>query len=387
MLSPPVKKRKIVAPQSQSASASFQSLPDDLILSIVARVPRLYHRTVSLVCKSFRSLLVSPELYKARSVSGHTESCLYLSIACYPDYRMFTLCRKPDQTLTTSEEEEKKKSNGYYLAPVPDPDSHPVYFSSLVTVGSDIYNIAGSHASSNVSILDCRSNTWREAPRLGVELTSVSASVLDRKIFVVGMYADDEESESKNDFFEVLDTETHTWDPQPFNCSETKDKFLNCRTAFIDGKFLVKPWIHRGVVAYNSKESRWEPVQTKMAMSMFNDSYCQIHNVIYLAFDGRIRWYDDALNCWGDVQGLLELGNIPHGPSCVRLADYRGNIAVFWFRYLPDNDDYKWKMIWCAEIALERRTSWEIWGKVLWFDPVLTVPADYEFVKALAATV
>ncbi|CAL9219872.1 unnamed protein product [Arabidopsis halleri] len=384
MSSPPEKKRKTAATTPQSQPTSIQSLPDALVLSIVARVPRLYHQTLSLVCKSFRSLLVSPELFKARSLSGHIESCLYLCIGCDTDYRMFTLCRKPDQTLTS--EEEKKKSNGYALAPVPDPDSHPAYFTSLVAVGSDIYNIAGSHGSSRVSILDCRSNTWREAQSLGVELTSVSATVIDRKIYVVGRYTDDE-SIFKKDFFEVLDTKTQTWDPQPFNCSETQDKFFSCRTAFIDGKFLVMPFTRGGVVAYNSKETRWDPVQTKMACIVLKDSHCQIENVMYCSIDGRIRWYDTQVSSWRLVKGLLELGSFPCGPFCVKLADYRGNIAVFWVKNFPDEDKDQRKMILCAEIALERRTSFEIWGKVLWFDHVLTVPTDYELIKALAATV
>ncbi|EFH38772.1 hypothetical protein ARALYDRAFT_920609 [Arabidopsis lyrata subsp. lyrata] len=175
--------------------------------------------------------------------------------------------------------------------------------------------------------------------------------------------------------------------PMPFNCSETQDKFFSCRTAFIDGKFLVMPFARRGVIAYNSKESRWDPVQTKMACIMLKDSHCQIGNVMYCSVDGRIRWYDTEVSSWRLVKGLLELGNFPCGPFCVKLADCRGNLAVFWVKSFPDEGDDQRKMILCAEIALERRTSFEIWGKVLWFDHVLTVPADYQLIKALAATV
>ncbi|CDY29974.1 BnaC01g40340D [Brassica napus] len=52
-------------------------LPYDLVLMIVARVPVLYYRTLSLVSKSFRSMVASPELYKVRSLLGLTETCLY----------------------------------------------------------------------------------------------------------------------------------------------------------------------------------------------------------------------------------------------------------------------------------------------------------------------
>ena len=43
---------------------SSPSLPYDLVLMVVARVPRVYYRTLSLVSKSFRSMVASPELYK-----------------------------------------------------------------------------------------------------------------------------------------------------------------------------------------------------------------------------------------------------------------------------------------------------------------------------------
>ncbi|KAF3504740.1 hypothetical protein F2Q69_00040250 [Brassica cretica] len=55
----------------------------------------------------------------------------------------------------------------------------------LVAVGSDIYNIA-THLRGGVSILDCISNTWCKAPSMPVELESLSAEVLDRKIYVLG---------------------------------------------------------------------------------------------------------------------------------------------------------------------------------------------------------
>jgi len=151
-----------------------------LLLSIFARVSRLYYPTLSHVSESFRSLLASPELYKARSLSGNTEICLYVCLRCSTGYRWFTLSRKPDQTLTY----EERKSSGYALAKVPIPGGSPnVRSSSLVAVGSDIYNICGSinkaSSSSSVSILDCQSHMWREAPSLPVELSSISASVRD----------------------------------------------------------------------------------------------------------------------------------------------------------------------------------------------------------------
>ncbi|XP_010489733.1 PREDICTED: F-box/kelch-repeat protein At5g51250-like [Camelina sativa] len=277
--------------------SSITSLPDDLLLSIVARVSRLYYPILSLVSKSFQCLLASPDLYKTRSLLGNTEGCLYVCLQCNPGYRWFTLCRKPDQTLTNN-------TSGYVLATVPSPRFHKACFSSLVAVGSDIYNIHAPSSSSG-SVLDCRSHTWREAPAptQPVKELSISASVIGRKIYVVGCY----NNRMSPKPLKVLDTKTQVWETIP--CKGKRDyKFKNSQSTCIDGKFHVVTE-RKEVVAYNPKEGRWD-------LSSF------VHK----------------------------------------------------------------KKILCAEVALERRKSGEIVGKVEWLGHVLTIPREYDFVKALAAT-
>ncbi|VYS56723.1 unnamed protein product [Arabidopsis thaliana] len=319
------------------------SLPDDVLLSIFARVSRLYYPTLSHVSESFRSLLASPELYKARSLSGNTEICLYVCLRCSTGYRWFSLSRKPDQTLTY----EERKSSGYALARVPIPGGSPnVRSSSLVAVGSDIYNICGSinkaSSSSSVSILDCQSHTWREAPSLPVELSSISASVRD------GNQGGHGYSDSRKNSFKVF--------------------------------------------AYNSKEGRWDHLVGLGAGSfMLPDSYCVIDNVSYSVSDGMFRWYDTEVRRWKDLRGLFQLPKFSAG-ACVILADYGGKMAVLWDQ-LPYHHGFH-KTIQCAVIALERRTSFvfrekscQIWGKVEWVDDLLTVPTSYDLVKVLVATI
>ncbi|ESQ47497.1 hypothetical protein EUTSA_v10022355mg [Eutrema salsugineum] len=368
------------------------SLPDDF-LSCFARVSRLYYPTLSLVSKHFRSLLASPELYKARSLLGHEESCLYLCLGSQYDSHWFTLCRKPDQTLINNGTSLKKKSSGYVLARVPILHSPPAYFPSLVAVGSDIYNI-GSRSiinNSSVSVMDCRSHTWHEAPSMPVELISLSASVVDGKIYVSGRGSDDKNS------LEVLDTKTKTWDHVPISCNETRCSFYYSRSACIDGKFHVAADGRFYVVAageklvsYNSREGRLDQVELRMCDKLFSDTYCEIENVLYSAGEGAIRWFDTKVQKWRYLMVFEGLPKFPPAVS-VRLADYGGKMAVFWEEYLLSSEQ---KMIWCAVVMLKRHKFWEIWGEsceiwgiVEWFDHVLTVPIGYQFVKALAATV
>lgn len=44
-------------------------------------------------------------------------------------------------------------------------------------------------------------------------------------------------------------------------------------------------------------------------------------------------------------------------------------------------------MIWCTEIALERRNKDEMWGKVEYFDVVLRVPQSCQILDALSDTI
>ncbi|CAA7047224.1 unnamed protein product [Microthlaspi erraticum] len=91
MSSPKKGKSKREEEQSPPQSCTFLSLPYDLLLTCVARISRLYYPSLSLVSKTFRSLLDSPELYKERSRLGQTESCLYVCVSHTNANRWYTL--------------------------------------------------------------------------------------------------------------------------------------------------------------------------------------------------------------------------------------------------------------------------------------------------------
>ncbi|CAA7014213.1 unnamed protein product [Microthlaspi erraticum] len=336
---------------SSPQSTTTPLLPDDLLLSCFARVSRLYYPTFSLVSK--------------RS---------------HPCSLWYTLCLKPNQTLTN----EKKKSSVYVLATVPVPSSPRSHFPGLVAVGCNIYNIKKSsyleekkeELSSNVSVLDCRTHTWREAPSLPMKLLTLSASVLDEKIHVAGCYKDGGSWNYLKNTFHVFDTKTQIWDSETIPCSETKCSFFNSRSACIDGKFHVKT---NKVVAYNSKEARWDLVGQEMGEYMTSDFCCVIENILYSASHGVLRWYDSEVSMWKQLQGGLR--NFSRD-ACIRLADYGGKLAVLWEQELFGD-----KKIWFAEISLEiHKIEREIWGEVEWFSDVLTVPKSCSIVKVLAVT-
>ncbi|WZZ10668.1 hypothetical protein YC2023_096589 [Brassica napus] len=130
---------------------SFSSLPHDVVLNCLARVSRNYSPTLSLVSKSFRTLMTSPELHATRTLIGKTEDCLYVCLDLdnnNPNPRWFTLSQIPEQQK---------------LIPISLTHYKVHNSSSVFSVGSAIYMIGGFHKrkgkrNSNVSILDCGSN-------------------------------------------------------------------------------------------------------------------------------------------------------------------------------------------------------------------------------------
>ncbi|CAH8254708.1 unnamed protein product [Arabidopsis lyrata] len=349
------------------------SLPDDLLITCLSRVSKLYYPTLSLVSKSFRSLLASPELYEARSLLRRTESCLYVCLRFDDNPRWFTLCRKPDRTLT--------KSSGNLLVPITSPQSHPAYLSGKV-VGYNIYNIGRSIktlASSSVSLLDCRSHTWREAPSLQVKMKYPCASVFDGKIYVVEGFVENVSEFSKS--MEVFDTKTQIWDhvPIPYQDGDEYSGWLTKSTC-VEGKVYLT--IGRKVLAYDPKEGRWDLVEQEMGDGWRWYCNCAVENVLYCYNEGALKWYDNKVRLWKQIKVL---GGLPEfaSSSRVKLADYGGKMAVLWDKYELDSED---QMIWCAVIALERHNDGEIWGKVEWCDAVLTVPRSTIFEYALSVT-
>ncbi|KAL1193032.1 F-box/kelch-repeat protein [Cardamine amara subsp. amara] len=265
---------------------------------------------------------------------------------------------------------------------VPLSQSPDANFSSLVAVGSNIYNIGVLQSiykvsSSTVSVLDCTSHTWRQAPSLPVELFRLSASALDPKIYVAGWHANGNDSDHLKNTFQVFDTRTQLWDPEPIPCSVAKEGHMHfSKSACIEGKFHVVAGSN--VAAYNAKEGRWDLlVKPGMSRYMNTDTHCDIENVLYSFSDGALRWYDSEVREWRILNGLVGLPEFRSG-AWVGLADYGGKMMVLWAETAGALVFYK-KRIWCE--------SCEIWGKVEWFGHVLTVSADCDFQKVLAATV
>ncbi|CAN8320670.1 unnamed protein product [Cochlearia groenlandica] len=365
-------------------SKSNLSLPDDLIISCLARVSRLYYPTLSLASKSFRSLIASPELYQTRSLLSRTESCLYVCLRYSPDSNplWFTLCRKPHRTLTKNnnkkrkktKKEEKEEKSGNLLVPIqkinaPPPPSE---FSNIVSVGSYLYAVTGEDGPcTNVYYLDCRNNNWLEAPSLRIANTD---SELDGKMYL----PTSSENRDSLKCVEAFSTKTKSWKPvqgEKWEIKELEGKiYMICDTGFSKKGLALKP-----------KDFTWEAAG--LCGKKDWASFCMIGEIVFGYTSSEEFVWQDESNVVFVVRKIMGLEGLPKFPrySNVRLVNYGGKLIVLWDKFAPGSK-YKQKIIWCAEISLEKRIDGEIWGKVEWFDAVLTVPKAYKFVCAVAST-
>ncbi|XP_010451127.1 PREDICTED: F-box/kelch-repeat protein At4g29370-like [Camelina sativa] len=316
--------KKKTPPQCDESS-SFSPLPYELIVECFARISKSHYPSLSLVSKTFHSLLSSPELYAGRSKTN--DICLYICLRLpkRPCPRWFSLWIKPNRTPT--------KSSGNFMVPISSSSDSLPASKSTVAMGSDIYAIGGTVApSSAVRIFDCRRHTWRDAPNMMVARSNPVACVLGDKIYVMGGC---EGSDKSTDWSEVFDTKTQTWRLIPNHDAEAKED---------------------------------------------NVMYCRCGS-------GYIMWYDSVGEKWRYVQGLDKLMKYNYSRSCrlIEIVNCGGKIAFMWetcvlSRRCPN------KKIVCGMVAFERLQN-EICGKIKWLHGVHTLPNSYKVLRCLAVSV
>ncbi|CAA7060187.1 unnamed protein product, partial [Microthlaspi erraticum] len=207
---------------SPGESSEPLSLPEDVIVDIIARVPRFDYPTLSLVSKHFRSLVTSPKLYASRSLLGFTEHCLYVVLYNHFDNsnsRWYILCRKPDGNLRL-----------VLISSLP-----PLHGNgSFVAVGSMIYVF--DNTTSSASSIDCKSHTVQKLHNMPIHMVHTVAGLIDGKIYVSGYC-----NRASKNVMVVFNTETKMWEPEikPIANKETCKRWTrNC--VVMAGKIYTK---------------------------------------------------------------------------------------------------------------------------------------------------
>ncbi|CAH8320115.1 unnamed protein product [Eruca vesicaria subsp. sativa] len=330
------------------------SLPDDLILHILARVPRCYYPTLSLVSKHFRSLVVSPELYSRRSLLSCNENCLYVLVNSeISSDRLYILHQKALLHISS-------------LSDIP-------ICESFVSVGSRIYLFGecSDDVSSIACSIDCRSHTLQRLPNIPIPLELTVAGVMDGKIYVVGQCS------AKSTVMVVFDTKTHMWEEgpglnNPDISSEAWD--IDCTMVVMAEKIYIR--CEHDSFVYVPKEGKWERDEMLDSKDWDCGNQCVVDDVLYYydEDEGCLRVYDPKQKCWGVVKGLEGLLAEMGRPYWLKTACFGGKLAL----YFGKTEEEPSKM-WCAEILLEKRQGGEIWGKVEWCHQVIEAAEPFFF--------
>ncbi|EOA16845.1 hypothetical protein CARUB_v10005068mg [Capsella rubella] len=355
---PPPKKQLVPA-----RSSSLLLLPDEIILNCFARVPRCFYPMISLVSKTFRRLIASPEIYVDRSVLGCTERVLYVVLRSHATEtpRWYTLNFKPFEN----------ESNNHILVPIPTFPPIPCWGMSMVALGSEIYVLGGCIDNELVStgfVVQCPSHTCRYLPSMKQARGCAAVGFVDGKLYVIGGC----DSQSSN-WVEAFDLKTQTWETV-VGVHNVEVHDLTIRSFVIDEKIYIMD--RKNSFVYDPKEGRLE--SDELLDTQWSVGSCVIDGRLFtLGSKNKIWVFDPVTRVWDRVKGLEPL---PDKRDGCRLSNLGGNLAIM-FNLNKGSTE-----VFCTEISLERRGG-RIWGTTLWSNTVITLENSSTIVRCLAVTV
>ncbi|CAA7054893.1 unnamed protein product [Microthlaspi erraticum] len=345
----------------------FSSLPEDIVVSVLAHISTSYYPTLCLVSKRFRSLILSEELGMLRSKLGTQEECVYVRLQSRTDpcdHRWFSLWIQPNDIKPLTHWKTKVKCTGNMFLPMPSSYSPrlPIF---RETVGSKTYEIGGqnNHFSTDVWVYDMLTGKPRKAPSMTVARKHAHTCSMDGKLYVMGGCKADEST----CWAEVFDPNTQTWEPLPDPGTELRYSLLKKVEAHRGNVFVRS---NKKNFVYLTKERRWEVIEVDLG-----ESTCEIDNVCYCYNNGECLWFDTKWGQWKPVKGLTWFNR--HVRVSTEIRNYGGKLVVVWagpesYVFLPLP-----RAIWAAVILVEKRNDGAIWGRVEWEDIVLLLPETY----------
>ncbi|KAG2296830.1 hypothetical protein Bca52824_043499 [Brassica carinata] len=321
---------------SSQTPSLITSLPQDAIVDIFARMSRFDYPTLSLVCKHFRSIVTSPEIFTRRALLGRTEHCLYVVLCLQNRTRIYIL--------------RKNKTNGDTpLVLIPSLPAMPMYL-NFVAAGSRIYAFARKSDYEMMTLsIGCGSHSVQPFPSMPTHLNLIVAGIIEGRIYGVGCRFSSEEWER---VMVVFDTKTQVWEPGMI--SVMKEGFM-CGCVVMADKIYTRDYANSFV--YDPKENKWE--KDEMLNLHKWENACVVDDVLYYldCNEKELRAYDGKQSCWQVVKGLETLlPETRRRKEWSQTVNYDGKLALF---YPKENCE-----IWCAEILLETRKGGEIWGTV-----------------------
>ncbi|CAA7044855.1 unnamed protein product [Microthlaspi erraticum] len=319
--------------QGNRQLSSLSSLPEEIVLSCLARVPRNCHL-------KHRWCLKNPKIEKTTTT-----------------------------TTTTNE---------YCLVPTMLP-SHPLMTESLsVSVGSEIYFVGSSTQtpSTDLWILDTRSGKFVQGPSMKIPRSRVHTwlGVIDGKIYVIGVV--DFAGPNEEIQVEIFDPESKIWK----FAGHEKVRARQCYQQFIaslEQKIYMVYGGRTGV--YNPRQGKSERLvhmvneklvgkETRERLREGLSSVCVVENILYAHFESGLMWFDTKLSLWRKLvsrDGKEEL----FLPNVHAMAEYEGKLVVFKYLFKSGGDASVEMFLFALDRVRET-----ICGTIEWSGIVASVP-------------
>ncbi|XP_073013403.1 F-box/kelch-repeat protein SKIP6-like [Typha latifolia] len=337
------------------------SLPNDIAVRCIARVPRLYHPYLSHVSRSWRSLLHSPLLSAVRSDLGITEPFLLVNIRSPTDQSQWFVLHR-------------RRRNP---SPLPSPPLAAVG-SAAAAIGAVLFLLGGSVSgvpSSAVQVFDARRRRWSLGPRMSSAREFAAAAAIDGRIYAVGGCIPPSEA-----WAEALDPVAgDRWSPVP-SPPEIREKWMH-GCAVLAGKLLAVA--DRGGVVYDpAAEPPWGTVPVELDLG-WRGRAAVVGEMLYsYDFLGKIKGYDPQMDEWKTVEGVEK--ELPKFLCGATLANLGGVLCVVW-EGKGDGRRRKEMVVDWAGITVSKTQSGGLQGKVLWTDSVvLALPKGSSVAHCLA---
>eukprot|EP01018_Ginkgo_biloba_P018489 Gb_06675 [translate_table: standard] len=292
-----------------TGSVLLPGLPNEIAMDCLARLPRLMHQCLQLVCKPWGNLFSSPDFYPVPHEQGLSNEWIYVHLElpryCYKFYA-WNLEKRVCLAL---------------------PHFPSVVIPCAFTVaGGKLYSIGGilpsddeerADGSNQVWAYDPCFNRWDSLPPMKIPRQKPAVGTIGGKIYVLGGWAC-ERLGNKTDWAEMYDPALNVWTSMPV-LRERKWNFSHRRDcAVLNEKLYVLHW-HWGII-FDSTSSSLTPVPAFNGCSVMTKTFFQtwkmaraktntavVKGLLFGYLDGKIRGYDFEQDEWLVLQGTGKL--------------------------------------------------------------------------------
>ncbi|XWS25243.1 hypothetical protein CRYUN_Cryun27aG0052700 [Craigia yunnanensis] len=380
-LSESCKKPKMSSCFDEDSSRLIPSLPDELSMQILARLPRIHYFNLRLVSQKWKATVMSPQLFKLRKERGMTEEWLYVLTKVEEEkllwHALDPLSRKwqrlPPIPNVICEEESRKSLWNMVGSSIKiaefirgwlghkDRSNHMQFCGcAIAAVDGSLYVLGGFTRSStmrNVWRFDPILNAWTEVASMSIGRAYCKTSILDNKLYVVGGVSQGRGRLTPLHSAEVFNPRTGTWTQVPsMPCSRAHmlpnallaDMLKPIATGMTSymGRLYVPQSLYSwpfffdaGGEIYDPETNSWADMPsgmgegwparqavTKLSVVIDGELYaCDFSSSLN---GSKIKVYDQKEDAWKVVIGNVPINDFANSESPYLLAGFHGRLHV-----------------------------------------------------------